>query len=103
MRIAINGDVIDTKHIYKIHKIRTIEFTGWGKYDLYSCKFDIESFNKKFIEVKLPYDFSNVNSQTEFNIVKKDTEKKLSDFRDKIINIWLQNQSEIPQFNLNYE
>ncbi|MFW6226091.1 MAG: hypothetical protein ACOC3V_03960 [bacterium] len=101
MKIAINGDIIDTKHIYKISKLETINFAypkNYGSH--YCCSFRIQSFNRKTIVVENVYDFTGYQNQDDFYRVVKNTEKKLSDFRDKIINIWLQNQSEIPQFNL---
>lgn len=102
MKIAINGDVIDTKDIYKITKVQENE-NEWGKV------FYIQLFNKIEIEVaigytKFDYDTMKASTQEEANAIviehKSATVKKIEDFRQSIIDIWSDNQSDIPQFNL---
>lgn len=102
MKIAINGDVIDTKDIYKITKVQENE-NEWGKV------FYIQLFNKIEIEVAIAYtqfDYSTMKASTqeEANSIliehKNVTIKKIEDFRQSIIDIWSDNQSDIPQFNL---
>ena len=99
MKIAINGDVIDTKDIYKITKVQENE-NEWGKV------FYIQFFNKNEIELAIAYtqfDYSTTSTQEEANsilIEHKNVVKKIEDFRQSIIDIWSDNQSDIPQFNL---
>jgi hypothetical protein len=102
MKIAINGDIIDTKDIYKITKVQENE-NEWGKV------FYIQFFNKNEIEVAIAYtqfDYNTMKASTqeEANSIliehKNVTVKKIEDFRQSIIDIWSDNQSDIPQFNL---
>ena len=83
MKIAINGDIIDTKNIYKITEIE-LGISG----DDYSYLFYIKSFNNMITSVYL----DNGISESELN--------KITEFRNSIIKIWSENQSDIPQFNL---
>lgn len=85
MKIAINGDIINTKNIYEITKIEK---------DLdYDCDyyFRIIFFNNTIKYVTI--DCEGIET-LEF------CQEKLSKFRDSIIKIWSENQSDIPQFNL---
>ena len=86
MKIAINGDVIDTKGIYKITKVEKDEI-----YYKFDYLFYIISIGKNEILVTL--DITKDCSRDE-------TIQKLNKFRDSIIKIWSENQSDIPQFNL---
>lgn len=83
MKIAINGDIIDTKNIYKITEIT--KGCGYGDY---TYKFDIISFKNKYTTIFLCDNLS----ESELN--------KITKFRDSIIKIWSENQPNIPQFNL---
>ena len=86
MKISINGDVIDTKGIYKITKVEKDEI-----YYKFDYLFYIKSFANSEILVTL--DITKDCSRDE-------TIQKLNKFRDSIIKIWSENQSDIPQFNL---
>ena len=86
MKIAINGDIIDTKNIYKITKVEKDEI-----YYEFDYLFYIKSFANSEILVTL--DITKDCSRDE-------TIQKLNKFRDSIIKIWSENQSDIPQFNL---
>lgn len=88
MKIAINGEIIDTENIYKIGNINFCLNEGVQYY------FQIEFFNKKILAV---------TKYAEGYHIPKEIDKKylkLSEFRDSIIKIWSENQSTIPQFNL---
>jgi hypothetical protein len=117
MKIAINGNIIDTKDIYKISEIT--------KDDIFHIhfKFTIYLFNAKKIDCKI---YSNTYFDgagyaslketinfTEKNIRKigklqdcinsnqyKEALKKITNFRNSIVKVWSENQSDIPQFNL---
>lgn len=94
MKIAINGDIIDTKNIYKIHRISKNHVKGGTK--IWFHYFEIESFKNKFIRIDLDFNESDLHNE----IKQNQFIKKISDFRESIIKIWLENQSDIPQFNL---
>ena len=92
MKIAINGDIIDTKNIYKIHEIDRNDLTGGN----WNHSFIIESFKNKYLYVRLYFTDEELQN-------KEDNDKhfiKINEFRDSIVKIWSENQSEIPQFNL---
>lgn len=83
MLISINGTVINTKSIYMIENIKDLGKNG----DIGIMGFIIKFFNTPyFLEITI-FDKSNNSNQT------------LSEFRDSIVKIWQENQSEIPQFN----
>lgn len=91
MKIAINGDIIDTKDIYKITKIKFGDYIEChdGKFRFTETvqipiiyKFNIKLFNRKNINIKHK------------NLIK------IESFRQSIIGVWKENQSEIPQLNL---
>ena len=86
MKIAINGDIIDTENIYKITKVEKDEI-----YYEFDYLFYIKSFGKNEILVTL--DITK-------DCLRDETIQKLNEFRDSIIKIWSENQSDIPQFNL---
>jgi len=86
MKIAINGEIIDTKDIYKITKVEKDE-----EYYEFDYLFYIKSFGKNEILVTL-----NITK----DCLRDETIKKLNEFRDSIVKIWSENQSDIPQFNL---
>lgn len=76
MKIAINGEIIDTKDICRIKKAGYLD----GDDSVYG--FCILTHSKHTIVVR--------------GSVKTDVKK----IRNKIIKIWVDNQSDIPQFNL---
>ena len=93
MKIAINGEIIDTENIYKIGKI----ITGYWEYGEDDNWFverngeptarDTNIFTIKFLKG------NEIGYQNDDLI-------KIKKFRDSIIKIWSENQSTIPQFNL---
>lgn len=100
MKIAVNGDIIDTKDIYKISKIQEND-------DVYGKVFYIQLFNKIEIEVAITYPDYNgktPSSQQEADTLlaehRQKTIDKIEAFRQSIITVWSDNQSDIPQFNL---
>lgn len=115
MKIAINGDIIDTKDIYKIRDITTKDVGHLN------FRFVLHLFNGKYIDIKLYSNtyfngnahssiktkngtINNHNTGTLKDCISSDEYKaalnKISKFRDQIIKIWSENQSDIPQFNL---
>ena len=119
MKIAINGTIIDSKHIYKI---TPLEIEDYAHYDYYiSIYFHIESFNSNILTInkclniryfngyerKLGYydelitdvinkgPYQNYQDCPTFKEVIKD----ITRFRQKIVDIWTNNISDIPQFN----
>ena len=117
MKIAINGEIIDTESIYKISKV-TSSYRG-GSYIYYiSFEFNIFLFNRKEIQVynqvsiyldKHSSLMTGYSEVIKHNATKEDLENhpiyiealsKISNLRDEIIKIWSNNQSSIPQFNL---
>ena len=123
MKIAINGEIIDTKDIYKISKVVVGSKVGTFQY----FSFDITLFNK--IKVVINQDielFLDRNSSLKsckmdlflenggFELLKEnatnqdliehpiyvDALNKINNLRDGVIKIWSENQSEIPQFNI---
>jgi hypothetical protein len=120
MKIIVNGSIIDTINIYKITPIEGnfaafysdgIRYTGFS--------FLIVSFNKEVIKVYLGGESIFKNSDwwhsdigsntiipvsTELYLERSEIIKnKLDIFRTKIIDIWTENQTNLPQFNLSDE
>lgn len=94
MLISVNGTIIDTKRIYKITKIETYSITSKGFNHFFTIFFN----NSEKLEI-----VSNDHSYEEtrkFENYKPSKVDLFSNFRDSIIKIWQENQSEIPQFNL---
>lgn len=111
MKIAINGDIIDTCDIFKITDINinyetsyicdsfNIIFYNDKKMCFYGDKYNVDSdflslFGKLKDEFIDPIEY--VKSTEEY----KNSLKKITDFRDSIVKIWSENQTLIPQFNL---
>lgn len=93
MKIAINGDIIDTENIYKITKIKR------NNLDInqeWCHTFEIQLFNNKIIEIIDQFPQKYLHNKLE----NQNIYDKISNFRDGIIKIWSENQSDIPQFNL---
>ena len=113
MKIAINGEIIDTKDIYKISDVN-VEYN----FSRPHFKFTMQLFNNIPIVVHNAADIfldGTFTLKTEsFKILKEKATKqdliehpiyvdafnKISNLRNEIIKIWSENQSEIPQFNL---
>jgi hypothetical protein len=128
MKIAINGDIMDTKDFYSITKIfiledcqyfKIISFNKneyivkyifntvvWNHYDnkkskhghiVYLCK------DKKILKF---FDEKETNSDKKAESFRLNTShykneiEKFKKIRQSIVNIWSNNQSKIPQFNL---
>lgn len=87
MKIAINGDIIDTKNIYKIEKIIT------GYWERHHGELAWMSKGSDF-------GFSILLFNKHELIIKHYDKFKVESIRNKLIKIWSNNQSEIPQFNL---
>jgi hypothetical protein len=116
MKIAVNGNIIDTKKIYNITPIEKsdntytnrIKETG-NQYDYLGYSFEIKFLNKKSLTINCIGDnlFPRKENYQWNDWYKEDYEKKyellrlyINEFRNSIIKIWLENQSNIPQFNL---
>ena len=94
MKIAINGEIIDTENIYKIGVIETGYWYCGEDYNYFvhtpeieeceNCRFFITMFDKQIIII-------------ETIILKLEN---LNNMRNSIIKTWSENQSTIPQFNL---
>lgn len=89
MKIAINGEIIDTENIYKIGEVNkgfvhTSDKEKWFEFNDEGNKyaFLIFMYNDKYITI----------SNVDIYCVKL--------IRDSIIKVWSKNQSEIPEFNL---
>lgn len=123
MKIAINGEIIDTENIYKIDKIYEYGSEYSDMFD--SLGFNIDLFNDKTIEVTvtLPIYFygygesisrKELGNKQDTGIIMEDATMedfrkmpeyiealtKISNLRDEIIKIWSNNQGTIPQFNI---
>ena len=91
MKIAINGDIINTKDIYKVTKIQKVFYD-------FEFRFSIELFNNHEIQVGILEWAVEEKEYTRQELNK--AKIKLAKFRQSIIDIWSENQSEIPQFNI---
>ena len=119
MKIAINGEIVDTCDFYKIGNIeKDIQYNISFKFVIYHMnnKTTIVSLNSQtsfvnngvekyaFITRKeLPYVPRIENGTIEDCInseIYQENLKKITDFRESIIKIWSENQTTIPQFNL---
>lgn len=103
MKIAINGNIIDTKHIYNITSINKSNHTHTNRikepgkqYDYLGYSFEIEFFNKKSLIINctgddlfikkpnyLWNDWYKEDYETKYQLVKNHIEK----FRNSIIKI----------------
>lgn len=118
MKIAINGSLIETEHIYEITKIT---FDNWGHLHF---TFEIKLFNDKIITIKKSsncyigdkHDSKNPEHRVYTTVgesrgdrtyreviesdVYHDALEEIVNFRNKILNVWSNNQLKIPQFNI---
>lgn len=122
MKIAINGDIIDTELIYEITDVRVYinTFSVYFNGEIY---FNINLFNNNLKQIKINVetyysskekfmDFKEINkefamlSMNEREDFVKNTHAfktaliKIENFRKEIVDIWSNHQSHIPQFNL---
>lgn len=97
MKIAILGNIIETTTIYKITKLDKILHNKNNYYG-----FEIHHFNDREPIIISENNFENHEYSNIFVFVSKQDERiqKLTDLRENIVKIWLENQTEIPQFNL---
>jgi len=111
MKISVNDEIIDTEDIYKIGKVEgnntwTYINDGHTHSGFY---FTIFLYNKKSIEIYLDGDdvFQKnenengwwFNKSTYLEKLEK-VREKIENFREEIINIWSNNQRNIPTFNI---
>ena len=113
MKIAINGTIIDTKDIYQITSIEEQSM------DPGLLNFRILFFNNKDLYISLDSNLflenSRLRSYNNYRVIIKNNaslqdlrnhpdyiqcKSKLNEFRDRIVKVWSENQSPIPQFNL---
>lgn len=113
MKIVVQGKLIDTDNIYCIHEIY-VDHNGFS--------FNIESFNDKYLEVSIAmYDENNKSIEFEklrnnINIEDRteddkkhmnslrleipiENKNRLEKLRQDVLNIWSNNQSNVPSFN----
>jgi hypothetical protein len=105
MKIAVNGNIIDTENIYKITKVEidNIIEESENRFAFYkghwiTISFKIKIFNNK--DIQILESLRDFNSFINYKNDKFNSIQKLNKFRDSIIEIWSENQSEIPQFNV---
>lgn len=109
MKIVIDGQIIDTENIYSISsEILSGNISGSYKPEFY---FEIESFNDKIIYVSIQQhngiDFKHANTlpssddrNNYLNSIINSNKNKIEKMRQDIVNIWSNNQSNIPSFDI---
>lgn len=108
MKIAIEGKIVDTDNIYSIsNKILSGSSPETYKPDFY---FEIESFNDNIIRVSIEtydgieYGHKSLSSSEERNnyliSLSESNKNKIEKMRQDIVNIWSENQSKIPTFDI---
>ena len=123
MKIAINGEIIDTENIYKIDN-KVIEM--YNGLSITNLGFTITYFNNHQLKIKLSLPIHMDSDKTivkpiyegdvleTVEIIKREATlkdfrqmseyieiyNKVEGFRKSIVEIWANNQSTIPQFNL---
>lgn len=85
MKIAINGEIVDTNDFWKVSPIYD---GGWF------ASFTISLLSERK-ELRIDVTGDNVADKSYRNKMQK-----LEKLRNSIIKIWSENQSTIPQFNL---
>jgi hypothetical protein len=107
MIIAINGNLIDTKNIFKITPVS--KEREWDDDNSRMARFflivmfnniTLEVFQQSFITRTEPLPFDN--PELVESIIRAEVEASnivFDKFRESIINVWSDNQSDIPQFN----
>lgn len=107
MLISINDTIIDTKQIHSISPIIKGQISKLpnNKIDyMETHHFEINFFKNiepKPLYIRSPFIGYYKEPQDSSRIEKEHAQNliKISGFRDAIIKIWQENQSEIPQFN----
>lgn len=116
MKIAINGEIIDTEYIYKFGNIKTntkshLDHTFHIQLMNHEYMYFTESsgcyISNKYTSItRLDYSKDDMFNG-ERNLIDLQNSKeyissllKITKFRQSIIDIWSNNQSTIPQFNL---
>jgi len=94
MKLALNGQIIDTEHIWKIDEIKC---SGGSNY-----YFETHFFNQKTITIALHYSFEIDGRTDECPSPEIKVKNRLSQFRNKLIGYWSNNQSEIIQLECGY-
>lgn len=93
MKIALNGQIVETENIWKIDEILITSIYP---------SFKIHFFNRKTIEVILletiDIDYSK-NTDDQYDNHKTKLYSQLDLFRNKLIEVWSNNQSTIPRFD----
>lgn len=108
MKICIDGDIIDTEHIYMIEKIvqnGDVINDQVTISSLFYFSFKIKFF-KNISKDDLVFDISTFKNQNAYNFKKKDWAKlqneafdKINNFRNSLIEIWNNNKSKIKEYN----
>jgi len=99
MKISILGNVIDTQNIYQIGQINGSFFLFHPYNDEVGDyrNFEIKMYNQKNLTITVPnIKFRATEEQAE-DILKNNLDK-LNNLRERIIKIWSENQSTIPNF-----
>ena len=108
MLISVNGTIIDTKQIHSItpiekgclYKNRNNEI-NYMEIHYFAIHF-FNNTNSNYLGIKSPFIDYRIKPQNTLELEKEYEQNfiKISKFRESIIKIWQENQSEIPQFNL---
>lgn len=93
MLISVNGTIINTKRIYKITKIGIYNTTNKGFIYIFTIFFNN---TEKLNVLSNDYSWEEVKN---FNKYEPSEVDLFSNFRESIIKIWQENQTQIPQFN----
>jgi len=114
MKISINGDIIDTKDIYKITKLKSFEWNNGHTWNIPfegaitndSCfGFKVKLFNHKKVHVwynvsdECDDDYKASTDRYEKTTDRKELWEKLEKFRATIVDKWNEDKSDIQQFN----
>jgi hypothetical protein len=114
MLISIEGDIIDTKDIYKVGKIQkdTMKWHDYTKrpynsddfklYDAY-FSFDVFLMNRKKLTINhsVPWEInSDFEAYDKIVELSKKYENDITDLRNKLVKYWNKGKSKIPQLEL---
>ncbi len=96
MKIAINGLIIDTKLIYAIGKVSDKEEYLDDSFNedvdgIWNYSFNIHVFNR-------PHPFCIYSLDTKIDRATR--KQNLIDFRESIVKKWLEDQTDVPQYNI---
>jgi len=91
MKIAVQGNIIDTKDIYRISEVRDLTPIQ------YASTFTIFFYNEKNLEIIESF----MKENDDIWKSAKRTYQKVSELRNKVINIWNDNKGlDIPTFDI---